>query len=1365
MLFPLALGLLLQVPASAPQAAPQERLQCGDVRTLEFAAPAEGESAAPTAQHFGISVDSLTRIWVWCEHGVTLRLEDTAGKVLFEDDGGALGRSPCIFLELRPGPTAVVRASLRVGAAPGRFELNVRCSRESTELRAALVKGKSALASAREKGASAALRASVLAGLRTELDGLFSIAGADESWECAALAMEFGKLAWGLEDPRLALDACEHCRGVRARLQPEDNVERLDAERCVGMARGQLGDGAGSVELLEHVLKVRERSAAPVDADLQAARQDLAVALSKAGKRERACTLMREALAACEGAPGQPGLRLARLNLAYTLRDSDDLPGARALFEQVLEAQAQTLPEESAEALQVRWDLAYALRDLGDRAAARAELERILEITLRAHADDGPEVQLARIEVASTLCELGELEPARVLQEQALASALRGQPEDSPFVQRARADLAVTLKRQGQDERARALEEQVLDVRERTLPEGHPDLLNARMSFANSLAAQGELGRARSLLEKVEAQMALRSPPDPLALARVRGNLAAVLAQLGETQAALQLGRQVLEVFLGLFPEDSPDVQMARQNLAASLMEAGELASARTLFEKVLEVKLRRLPEDDLEVQAARVNLANALTELGDFGGARLLQLQALEVYRRVLPAGHSLVLTGTENLAVTEVHMKEFASAREHLELVLKGREATLTPDDPGLQSVRMNLSVALSELGEHARARELLEQALAARTRMLGADSQQVQDLRLNLAQVIELQGDHDGALALREQALSGLARILPDDSPDVQSARQALIYDCLRAKRSERAQELLHALVEALRRSWDTAALSAAPREVGARVERDLPLLDCVLSCAAQPGPAQAQAAAVGFECVETLRCADLVSSALLSVSARDENLRARRARLTQASEQLAQGLRRSAPENELQELTRERDAAQSAWVELIAARPEAGAFLKRPALADLAAALGKDRALVCFWRYHLEGAGAHMNAFVLRGGGQLASIDLGPVEPVRQAIEDWRAQLSVPLERGRPLAQQADAEQGARASGERLRALVFDPLRAALGDARTLVFVLDDWLHAVPLDALPFENGLLGERYAMQLRASARELVWPVREPPASGDLLALGGASFNSRPQDPTAPLEASATRPDEPQIAAGPRPPELRGSGMELGFGPLSHSSEEVRSLGELYTEVFGRQAVVLEKRAASRPELEQRASSTRFLHVATHAWYAPESVPSSGDANTGGQSELVRGLSPMLLCGLALAGANLPPDQLGKVSGVVTAEEIASWDLSGCELAVLSACQTHVGVQRAGQGLASLQKALQLAGARSVITSLWRVPDEATKELMLDFYRRFWVQKKPKDRALWEAKMAIRAAKDEQGRPRYATHDWAGWVLTGDPH
>jgi CHAT domain-containing protein len=107
---------------------------------------------------------------------------------------------------------------------------------------------------------------------------------------------------------------------------------------------------------------------------------------------------------------------------------------------------------------------------------------------------------------------------------------------------------------------------------------------------------------------------------------------------------------------------------------------------------------------------------------------------------------------------------------------------------------------------------------------------------------------------------------------------------------------------------------------------------------------------------------------------------------------------------------------------------------------------------------------------------------------------------------------------------------------------------------------------------------------------------------------------------------------------------------------------------------------------------------------------------------------------------------------------------LSRCELAVLSACCSSFGLRRAGQGVASLQMALHMAGARTAVTALWKVPDEATKDLMLDFYRRLWFQRTPKHRALWEAKMRIRGATNLGGGPKYSTADWSAWVLTGDP-
>ena len=197
---------------------------------------------------------------------------------------------------------------------------------------------------------------------------------------------------------------------------------------------------------------------------------------------------------------------------------------------------------------------------------------------------------------------------------------------------------------------------------------------------------------------------------------------------------------------------------------------------------------------------------------------------------------------------------------------------------------------------------------------------------------------------------------------------------------------------------------------------------------------------------------------------------------------------------------------------------------------------------------------------------------------------------------------------------------------------------------------------------------------------------------------------------------------------------------------------------------IVLQGPRASRDALVALAPRARWLHLATHGWISGRGVvQGQGTQEPTSPFELshedrVRGLSPMVLCGLALAGANGPPDRYGKLPGTITAEEIATLDLRNCDLAVLSACDTALGdIRRGGQGLASLQKALHMAGARSVITSLWKVPDDSTRRLMVDFYRRLWVEGEPKHQALWKAKMALRDA----GQP---LRHWAGWVLTGEP-
>jgi CHAT domain-containing protein len=190
-----------------------------------------------------------------------------------------------------------------------------------------------------------------------------------------------------------------------------------------------------------------------------------------------------------------------------------------------------------------------------------------------------------------------------------------------------------------------------------------------------------------------------------------------------------------------------------------------------------------------------------------------------------------------------------------------------------------------------------------------------------------------------------------------------------------------------------------------------------------------------------------------------------------------------------------------------------------------------------------------------------------------------------------------------------------------------------------------------------------------------------------------------------------------------------------------------------------------------------RYLHLATHGYFAPPEFKSALDLGEvaarswksweGMGKYEVTGWFPELLSGLAWAGANRPgvdptsgAPEVG--AGIMTAEEVGGLDLRGCELAVLSACETGLGRVAGGEGVLGLQRAFHQAGCRSVIASLWKVDDAATISLMTRFYTNLWEKGLSPLESLRRAQLSILDDPDygAGGEPRL----WAAWTLSGDP-
>jgi CHAT domain-containing protein len=108
---------------------------------------------------------------------------------------------------------------------------------------------------------------------------------------------------------------------------------------------------------------------------------------------------------------------------------------------------------------------------------------------------------------------------------------------------------------------------------------------------------------------------------------------------------------------------------------------------------------------------------------------------------------------------------------------------------------------------------------------------------------------------------------------------------------------------------------------------------------------------------------------------------------------------------------------------------------------------------------------------------------------------------------------------------------------------------------------------------------------------------------------------------------------------------------------------------------------------------------------------------------------------------------------------ELYDVDLHGVDLATLSACDTERGQMLRGEGAQAFSRALLMDGARSAITTLWRVDDQAASEFMSQFYFQALRRRETKAQALRSAKLAFFHSETSLSNPAH----WAGFVLSGD--
>lgn len=934
---------------------------------------------------------------------------------------------------------------------------------------------------------------------------------------------------------------------------------------------------------------------------------------------------------------------------------------------------------------------------------------------------------------------LGEFAGADTDGARAVAIAERLGPAGEGPLARALTMRANAYFRQSRWREALALQSRALAIRERTSGPGSAD---AGQALHNLAAGYAELGEADSAAMYGERALAVWERPENSANANI-GNTLTLLGQLrrqaGDYEAARALLERGLAIRRRASAPESPVVAQALESLAGLLEEMGDYAAALPDREEAVRIRERAQGERAGEYANALEGLARLRVALGDPAAALPLARRAIELRERTLGAGNEQLARMYATLGDAQVALGDPRAALasyEHAHAVgvaagLDGR-ADLVP-------VLLRLGRGRLALGEPARADSVLAAAAALAARTLGGSHPLALEVSEALAHAELDLGRVDAALAHALAAERAGREIFRLQAPGL-SERQALRYADVRPSGLPLAIEIATRTGDAARVAdvWD-GLLAWRGQVLDEMAER-------------RAAVRRTEDAATGSLRADWERASRALGALLASGSAADSawapRVAAARERLERAEVRLGEKSRAFRDER---------------------ARSQAG-------FAAVARALPAGCALVAFARYspdarNVAGAHAELAAFVLpaRDAKPLA-VPLGDAATVDSLCRAWRAEMRAPAPGG---------EAAALAAGRALRAAAWDPVAARLRGAKRVLVVPEGELNLVNFAALPAADGryLAESGPEFHLLPGERDVLAAPRASAGHG-LLALGGPDFDARADGAGAPLLAAAT--------ARTRAPAWRGptascAGFrDVRFGPLPASEREIERVAAQWTAAPA-EVVRLSGADASEAAVRNLAPGRRIVHLATHGFFVD---PRCGAGEGGGRG--IGGLAPagaatatpdggagahappalenpLRLAGLALAGANQRASApAGADDGILTAEELAALDLSAVEWVVLSACDTGVGSVDAGEGVSGLRRALRVAGARTVVSSLWAVEDESALRWMESLYRRHL-------RLGEDAAASVAGAmRDELARRRAAgesTHPfyWAGFVAAGD--
>jgi CHAT domain-containing protein len=856
-------------------------------------------------------------------------------------------------------------------------------------------------------------------------------------------------------------------------------------------------------------------------------------------------------------------------------------------------------------------------------------------------------------------------------------------------------------------------------------------------TVAARLDTAGRFDEARRLLERALTVTEAVRGPDDVQTAAVAAQLAGVYRRLPDGAKSESLYQRAIAIMERTLGGDHPTTALARSQLAVLYEREGEPRKAEALLRQALDVIEKTLGSEHPSFVSCLITLGNLRDSAGDLEEEEEILQRALAIAEKIDDTNSVQYAALLNNLGEVYRQKQDYTRAEALLQRSLALDEKVLGPDNYTVATALQNLGIVARERKDYATAVAYNTRALSIRERMVGLDHPDVAHILTNLANIYRATGDTRRSLETHLRALG----IWENAAGPYQHATLLSVGNIARTYAA--AGDMTNAIAYQHRADAiveKELALNLATgserqklvfvRSVSERTDRTISL-----HLREAPGDPAAGALAALVLLQRKGRVLDAMIDTFATVRQRIESTddQGLLDRLNATTAELAR-LALSAPEAAgsdvrriaIKDLEAKKERLEA---ELAEHSAEFRAQTQAVTLEAVQAAMPDDAALLefaIFRPFHPRAernaesyAPPHYAAYVIRKQAAPRGVDLGPAGTIDLAIDALRQALRDP--------RRADLTAHARTVDE----LVMQPLRSSFGGAARLLISPDGELNLVPFEALVDEDGrYLIERYAMSYLTSGRDLLrmqlaGANRSQPVifADPVFGEPGTTSRGRPAQSPAPVRAerrSVTTADD--LSA-------------VYFAPLAATAEEAQAIKTLFPE-----ATLFTGQHATKAAL-QRVEAPRMLHIASHGFFL--------------QDTHVNMENPLLRSGLALAGANLTRNS--HQDGILTALEASGLNLWGTKLVTLSACDTGLGVVRNGEGVYGLRRAFVLAGAETVVMSLWPVSDSVARETMVAYYTGLRAGLGRAD-ALRQAKLALLKRKSRQ-HPFY----WAAFIQSGE--